>query len=127
MGYVHDSGKIWRLRDSESSGVFEASDVVFDELRVMGTCDEHGGEVDILRSCVSEDLPPEEDTELLCRDGVLFSTQALPALEEVPGLNEDVAPTHPRVRVEDSRFKGTYECVNSGLEIELIISPHTLR
>ena len=65
MGYVHDSGKIWRLWDSGSGRVFEASDVVFDELRVMGTRDEHRGVVHILRPCVSEDLPPEEDTELL--------------------------------------------------------------
>ena len=91
----------------------------------MGTRDENGGKVDILRSCVSEDLPPKEDVELLCPPGVLSSTQALPALEEVAGLNEDVAPTPPRVRVEDSGFKETYECVNSGLEIELDQSTHS--
>ena len=125
LGYIHDTGKIWRLWDRQSSRVFEASDVVVNELQVMGTRDENGGEVDILRSCVSEDLPPAEDAELLCPPGVLSSTQTLVALEEVAGLNEDVAPTPPRVRVEDSGFKGTYECVNSGLEIELDQSTHS--
>jgi len=118
LGYVHDTGKIWRLWDSQSSRVIEASDIVFDELRVLGTRDEHGSEVEILRSCVSEDMPPE-GSDVLSPPGVLSSTQALLALEEVAGLIEQTAPAHPRVWVEDSGFKGTHECINSDLEIEL--------
>jgi len=127
LGYVHDTGKIWRLWDPQSSRVIEASDIVFDELRVLGTRDEHGSEVEILRSCVSEDMPPEEDSDVLSQPGVLSSTQALPALEEVAGLIEQTAPAPPRVQVEDFGFKGTRECINSDLEIELDQStPYTV-
>ena len=127
LGYVHDTGKIWRLWDLQSSRVMEASDIVFDELRVLGTRDEHGGEVEILRSCISEDIPPEEDSDMLSPPGVLSSTQALPALEEVAGLVEQTAPAPPRVQVEDFGFKGTRECINSDLEIELDQStPYTV-
>ena len=34
---------------------------MFNELRVMGTHHKHGGEVDILRHCMSENLLPEEN------------------------------------------------------------------
>ena len=50
---------------------------------------------------------------------VLLSTRALPALEEVAGLIQQTVPALPRIQVEDSGFKGTRECINSDLEIEL--------
>jgi len=92
---------------------------VFYELRVRGTCDEHGGEVQILRSCVSEDMPLEEHSDVLTPPGALSSTQPQPALEEVAGLTQQIAPAPRRVWVEDSGFKGTHECINSDLEIEV--------
>jgi len=119
LGYVHDTSKIWRLWHPQSSRVIETSDIVFDEHRVLGTRDVNSGVIEILRSCVSENMPPEEDSGVLCPPGVLSSTQALPALGEVAGLIEQRAPTPSRVRVEDSGFKGTRECTNSDLEIEL--------
>jgi len=118
LGYVHDTSKIWRLWDPQSSRVIEASDIVFDEHRVLGTPDVNSGEIEILRSWVSENMPPEEDSGVLYPPGVLSSRQALPALEEVTGLIEQRAPTSSCVRVEDSGFKGTRECTNSDLEIE---------
>jgi len=119
LGYIHNTGKIWRLWDPKSSRVIEASDIIFDELRVLGTREENAGEVEILGSCVSKDMPPEEDSKVLCPPGLLSSTQALPALKEVAGLIEQTAPAPPRDWVEDSGFKGTGECINSDLEIEL--------
>src|SRR5205807_4535929 len=75
LRYVHDNGKIWRLGlwDPQSSHVVEASDVMFDELQVLGTRDENEEEVEILRPCISEEIPPEEDLEVVCPPGVLSS------------------------------------------------------
>ena len=65
------------------------------------------------------------DAEVLCPPGVLSSTQAPPALEEVAGLSKGVAPAPPCVWVEGSGFKGNYECVNSSLEFEFNQSTHS--
>ena len=63
LGYVHDTWKIWRLWEPQGKRVIQASDVRFDESKVLGTTvREHMNlENSILGSIVSRDLPAEED------------------------------------------------------------------
>ena len=62
LGYVHDTIGIWRLWDPAGRRVVQASDIVFDEGRVLGTRKSDGAEVDILSTCVPKDMPPEDDS-----------------------------------------------------------------
>jgi len=38
---------------------------VFDEFKVLGTRRSDGAEVDILKACVPDDMPPEEESDAI--------------------------------------------------------------
>lgn len=62
LGYVHDTAKIWRLWDPVGKRVVQASDVKFDELRVVGTYmgEQRDTENGILKSCLPEEIDDED-------------------------------------------------------------------
>jgi len=68
LGYVHDTCKIWRLWEPHGRRVVQASDVKFDEGRVLGNTMRENMELEgsILGSIIPCNLPLEEDdVELL--------------------------------------------------------------
>jgi len=63
LGYVHDTSKIWRLWEPHGKRVIQASDVTFDENRILGDTVRANMELDtsILGSIIPGNLPIEED------------------------------------------------------------------
>ena len=63
LGYVQDTGKIWRLWEPHGRRVVQATDVRLDEGRVLGNTMRENMELEsrILGSSIPRDLPLEED------------------------------------------------------------------
>jgi len=75
LGYVHDTTGIWPLWDPAGSRIVQASDIIFDECKVLGTRKGDGAEVDILKADVPEYMPPEEESDTVIAPHQLSSGQ----------------------------------------------------
>ena len=61
LGYVHETTKIWRLWDPQSKRVVQASDIRFVETEIIGTQTIDNEELNLLKSCIPDNMPLEED------------------------------------------------------------------
>jgi len=107
LGYVHDTTGIWRLWDPAGSRIVQASDIVFDESKVLGTRKSDGAEVDILKACVPDDMPPEEESDAVIAPHQLSSNriglQSGMSDSEQPDSTEKTTTTPEIVEDESER------------------------
>ena len=61
LGYVHGTSKIWCLWDPEGKRVIQASDVRFNEAQIIGNRVATNTELEVLKSCVPDNMPLDED------------------------------------------------------------------
>jgi len=73
LGYVHETTKIWRLWDPQSKCVVQASDVRFVETEIIGNRRIDAEELNLLKTCIPDNMPLEED-------------EATPAIPIVPAI-----------------------------------------
>jgi len=62
LGYVHDTGKIWKLWDIEQKRPFHSSDVIFDKTPIAGSF-EHCTGNDILKPLLPKDILLVDENE----------------------------------------------------------------
>ena len=66
LGYVHDTAKIWRLWNPEIKRVIQASDVYFDEEKIVSIMTSDERSTDVLKAVMPEEAgsvwDDEEDT-----------------------------------------------------------------
>lgn len=63
IGYVYDTAKIWRLWDPVGKRIIQASDVTFDESRIVSQRDINTPDTEVLKSCIPDNMPLEEDDD----------------------------------------------------------------
>ena len=61
LGYVHETTKVWRLWDPQSKRVVQASDVRFVETEIIGNRTIDDAELNLLKTCIPDNMPLEED------------------------------------------------------------------